>query len=683
MARPRLKLAALLGVVALTAWPTPGRADSVLAWNNELIDIFQQTSGLLIDTPPEVAREMSIVDSAMFDAANAASGTQYPSINYTGGAVSGASAEAAALSAGYTAMQGIFSNVIWQGNQTNSALTIGNQTVPANTLSTGFGGSASTQTTVLNEISNVYSSALSALGSDSSITAGLSLGVSAGNASLTANGYTVTGGAVNPHAYATDGSAAALLVGLQNNVPAGSGTVPGVYVPPASRPEMTPTWGTVNSVGGMTNSNALVGNNNIPSVVASVIPGPPTVGSAAYASALLLTECQGSSQPLSALPANVQSACAAAGYTQQDSAHAAAALFWNDPGTTFQPPGHWLQIADTVAQSQGLGLTQEARLTALVSQAENDAGIAAWEAKYKDWNGIGPLWRPATAIPTCGTGTASWNSAFTACDPTWTSLIATPPHPDYVAGHPAFSGAGAKMLESFFGTDNISFSSTSNSYCNGGGSNTVRSASDVTIVACTVGVTSGFAYSPEGGNSAYATSGGCTGAGGTFAGSGSAVSCTIGASTYHYYATIYSMNQTGVTSTAGCTDAGGILGTDSGLTTCTLGGLTYYYSPTVGGCNDVVTTAGANDSPLICPITETFDSFSAASNGTFGSEYSRIAGGIHTDFSVADALTLGTAIGTALAQDAGLPEPASLTLLGLSALGLGWVRRRRRSPAAV
>ena len=39
----------------------------------------------------------------------------------------------------------------------------------------------------------------------------------------------------------------------------------------------------------------------------------------------------------------------------------------------------------------------------------------------------------------------------------WSSLISTPPHPDYVAGHPAFSGAAATVLASFFGTDNIAF----------------------------------------------------------------------------------------------------------------------------------------------------------------------------------------------------------------------------------
>jgi len=41
---------------------------------------------------------------------------------------------------------------------------------------------------------------------------------------------------------------------------------------------------------------------------------------------------------------------------------------------------------------------------------------------------------------------------------TWTSLIATPPFPDYVSGHSAFSGAAATVLAFFYGTDSMEFS---------------------------------------------------------------------------------------------------------------------------------------------------------------------------------------------------------------------------------
>jgi hypothetical protein len=66
-------------------------------------------------------------------------------------------------------------------------------------------------------------------------------------------------------------------------------------------------------------------------------------------------------------------------------------------------------------------------------------------------------------------------------------LIALPPHPDYVAGHPAFSGAAATALAAVLGTDTVTFTSTSNAYCNGG-SATRDSLGNV--IACTLrGVT--------------------------------------------------------------------------------------------------------------------------------------------------------------------------------------------------
>src|SRR6185503_14684157 len=36
-------------------------------------------------------------------------------------------------------------------------------------------------------------------------------------------------------------------------------------------------------------------------------------------------------------------------------------------------------------------------------------------------------------------------------------LLVTPPFPEYTSGHTTFSGAGSKVIEMFFGTDNITF----------------------------------------------------------------------------------------------------------------------------------------------------------------------------------------------------------------------------------
>jgi membrane-associated phospholipid phosphatase len=200
---------------------------------------------------------------------------------------------------------------------------------------------------------------------------------------------------------------------------------------------------------------------------------------------VLQTECQGSG---TGLPPDVASACKTAGLVPESAAEAQAALFWNDPGGTFQPPGHWLQIADTIAMNQGLTLLQTARATAIVGLALDAAGIGAWAIKYQDL-----AWRPATAIQDC----AGWSPNFTTCDPAWSSLIALPPHPDYVAGHPAFSGAAATALAAVLGTDTVMFTSTSNAYCNGGSATRDPLGN---VIACTL---RGVTYSiPTGCNNA-------------------------------------------------------------------------------------------------------------------------------------------------------------------------------------
>src|SRR5271165_6368285 len=194
---------------------------------------------------------------------------------------------------------------------------------------------------------------------------------------------------------------------------------------------MFPIWGTVTPFG--TTIDTINGfASQLPTVQQINQVGFETfIQSANYANNVLQTECTGSANPL---PDAIAMACAAADFPPETKAQATAALFWNDPGGTMQPPGHWLEIADTIVTQQELDLLQTARATATVGLALDDAGIGAWAIKYQD-----VAWRPMTAIQF----SPGWNPYFTTFDPTWSSLIALPPHPDYVAGHPAFSGAAA------------------------------------------------------------------------------------------------------------------------------------------------------------------------------------------------------------------------------------------------
>jgi hypothetical protein len=592
-------LAAAVLVCAVGGPATAWAGNEVTNWNQEFLNLTQQTSGNLVAGPPEVAREIAIIGNAMADAVNAATGGTIASYAYSG-VVSGADANVAAAMAAYTALSSIYNNNAWQ--QPISSIT----------------GSATPNNSNVNLANNVILPALQTFltaelthlgladpsgcsSSASSLCAGYNLGIAAANA-VTAK-------------QSGDGAIAAIQNGLLTNRPttgpdlqAGtSGVTPGVYVPPAARPEMFPTWGGV--------TPTAISSDQLAQAKSS-IGGPPSIGSAAYANALLQTECQGGGGSLSI---GTQAKCSAAGFTlspTEAKGQAASALFWNDPGTTIQPPGHWLQIANNVIGSQNTNLLQSAELTALLGDAQNDAGIAAWGEKYT-YN----LWRPITAIRNCdtsGTGSVSWNSDFTTCDSAWTSLIATPPHPDYLAGHPAFSGAAATVLANFYGTDKISFSSTSNYYCNGGTSN--------------------------------------------FNASNLVVSCTLNGTTY-------SICSAGTTPNF----------VDGFPVSCTDGVNTF--ALTNADCNTAATTGVNNGSPLICAIIENFDSFSAASSGLYGSEFSRVSGGIHTPFAVEDALTVGIQIGLAVTGNAGLPdvvpEPSTLSICAVSLLVLTRLRRRR------
>jgi len=117
------------------------------------------------------------------------------------------------------------------------------------------------------------------------------------------------------------------------------------------------------------------------------------------------------------------------------------ARFWSDFSYTSTPPGHWNMVACALVRNQEWEVEKSAQLFAALNVAMADAGIAVWEAKYY-YN----LWRPCTAIRRA----AEDGNGFTQPDGEWRSLLATPPHPEYVSGHAGFSGAAVEVLEHFF-----------------------------------------------------------------------------------------------------------------------------------------------------------------------------------------------------------------------------------------
>ncbi len=113
----------------------------------------------------------------------------------------------------------------------------------------------------------------------------------------------------------------------------------------------------------------------------------------------------------------------------------------------------WTRALRTVTGTYLNNVDDSARLFALSYMAIADAYITAWDSK-KYWN----FWRPITAIHE---GDKDGNHR-TAGDTAWQPLITTPNYPDYTSGANNNSGAVTTMLANFFGTDEVTFSMTSN-----------------------------------------------------------------------------------------------------------------------------------------------------------------------------------------------------------------------------
>ena len=122
--------------------------------------------------------------------------------------------------------------------------------------------------------------------------------------------------------------------------------------------------------------------------------------------------------------------------------------FWKLSSGSNQPPGAWLQVAQTVSAERGLSLADTARLFALESMALADVVAPTNETKHAS-----SYWRPETAIREADPTT----NPNTVPEPAWRGRAALSGTPEHYSGHSSFSAAGAEILASFFGTDAITF----------------------------------------------------------------------------------------------------------------------------------------------------------------------------------------------------------------------------------
>lgn len=194
--------------------------------------------------------------------------------------------------------------------------------------------------------------------------------------------------------------------------------------PPFFRPPLTPHWRYVRPFA-------------VPELEPFVPPPPPPLESSDYAAGFNVVQAIGGKVSL-----------------VRTDWEAETAVFWSDFSYTAMPPGHWHEIATTIARDRGGSLVENARLLALMAVTEADAAIVCWEGKYR-YN----LWRPVTAIQRADED----QNPATEADPTWDHLLDSPPFPSYPSGHSTFSRAGAELLTRYFGTDAITFVAHSDS----------------------------------------------------------------------------------------------------------------------------------------------------------------------------------------------------------------------------
>jgi hypothetical protein len=112
------------------------------------------------------------------------------------------------------------------------------------------------------------------------------------------------------------------------------------------------------------------------------------------------------------------------------------AKFWaDDAGVSFTPPGHVMAVTSQVIKEQKLDLGRSAEVFARVGMSIGDAFVCCWKVKFEH-----NLLRPVTYIKKY-------------IDPTWNTILNTPPFPAYTSGHSSSSGAGFGMLGKLFGAN--------------------------------------------------------------------------------------------------------------------------------------------------------------------------------------------------------------------------------------
>ncbi len=134
--------------------------------------------------------------------------------------------------------------------------------------------------------------------------------------------------------------------------------------------------------------------------------------------------------------------------------------FMRDGPRSTGQSGHWLRFAQVVSRRDGHGLDQDIKLFFSVGNVVFDAFIACWEAKRfydssRPWTLIRHYYKGKKIVGWGGAGKGVVLLPAEDWHPYSPLTFITPPFPGYPSGHSTASGAAAKMLELFTGSDHF------------------------------------------------------------------------------------------------------------------------------------------------------------------------------------------------------------------------------------
>lgn len=130
------------------------------------------------------------------------------------------------------------------------------------------------------------------------------------------------------------------------------------------------------------------------------------------------------------------------------------AEYWEDGPYSYTPPGHWCEITQFVCEKQKYGNRDCIKLFFALANAFLDVSIACWECKRR-YDSV----RPITAVHELYRGRIikAWGGPFKGTvemdgkdwRPYQRADFVTPPFPEYVSGHSAFSKAAAYIINAY------------------------------------------------------------------------------------------------------------------------------------------------------------------------------------------------------------------------------------------